>query len=109
MFGEAQRQTCSTPEELKEFLRSDRALQVYSNMQEMQAMSNIFKLAIDVFSFGTRTGSNGEAYQIAGWLDRIEPMAEAAHLAEFEDGQFQFSTTVLRAISTCWWRTPAGW
>ena len=38
-----------TAEELKTFLRSDKALQVYSNMQEIQALANIFNIPIDVF------------------------------------------------------------
>ena len=88
VFGEIDQQTCSTPEELKEFLRSDRALQVYSNFQEIQAIANIFNLAIEVFTYGTQIGSDGTAYQVAGWMDRIQPMAEAANLAEFSEGHF---------------------
>ena len=88
VFGEVDKQTCSTPEELKEFLRSDKALRVYSNFQEIQAMANIFNLAIEVFTYGTRTGLDGFNYQVAGWMETILPMAEAANLAEFSEGYF---------------------
>ena len=82
VFGEVEKQICNSPEELKAFLRSDRALNVYSNMQEIQAMANIFNIPIDVFSYSTGAGAG------AGWKERILPMAEAAHLAEFEEGNF---------------------
>ena len=88
VFGEKEMQVCNTPEELKEFLRSDRGLQVYSNMQEMQAMSNIFNMAIDVFTYGTRIGIDGQNYQVSEWMERILPMAEAINLAEYREGHF---------------------
>ena len=87
MFGEETRQICNTPEELKEFLRSDRALGVYSNIQEMQAMANIFNMPIDIFTYGTREAMDGEQYDVAEWMG-IQPMKEAAHLAKYTVGHF---------------------
>ena len=88
VYGEEDRQICNTSEELKTFLKSDRALQVYSNFQEMQAMSNLFNMPIDIFTYGTRVFADGGRSQIAEWRERILPMAEAAHLAEYEVGHF---------------------
>ena len=88
VFGEKEKVVCNTPEELKEFLMSDRALRVYSNIQEMQAMANIFNLAIDVFTYGTRVNEAGENYQMAEWIERILPMKEASSLAEYRKGHF---------------------
>ena len=60
VFGEEERQVCSTPQELKEFLRSERSLRVYSNVQELQAMANIFNMAIDIFTYGSRSSMDGD-------------------------------------------------
>jgi hypothetical protein len=54
VFGEEEKVLCKTPQELKQLLRSERALNVYSNFQEIQAMVNTFNMAIDVFTYGTR-------------------------------------------------------
>ena len=86
VFGEPEKQLCTTPQELKEFLRSDRALKVYSNMQELQAMSNIFNLPINVFTYGTRM--EGNVSQVAEWMEEICPMKEAANLNEYSEGHF---------------------
>ena len=42
VFGEDDIEISYTPEELNTFLRSEKALKVYSNIQEHQALSNIF-------------------------------------------------------------------
>ena len=88
VFGEQEKVVCNTPQELKQFLKSDRALNVYSNMQEMQAMANIFNMAIDVFTYGIRTNMDGENYSVAEWMERITPMKEASSLAEYREGHF---------------------
>ena len=49
VFGEIDKQICNTAEELKTFLRSDKALQVYSNMLVMSQSSHI-NFALDLFS-----------------------------------------------------------
>ena len=51
-------------------------------------MANIFNLEIEVFTYGTRTGLDGSNYQVAGWMEPIKPMAEAANLTEFQEGYF---------------------
>ena len=84
VFGETERQVCTTPEELKDFLRSNRALKVYSNMQEVQAMSNVFNIHIDVFTYGTRA----QGTRVAEWMEQIRPMSEAASLSEYSEGHF---------------------
>ena len=88
VFGEEEKVVCKTPQELKQFLRSERALKVYSNFQEMQAMANIFNMAIDVFTYGTRTSMDGEYYSVAEWRERIVQMKEASSLAEYREGHF---------------------
>ena len=60
-------------------LRSDNALSVYSNVQELQAMANIFNIPIDVVTHGSR---------VSEWRERILPMREATGLAEFREGHF---------------------
>ena len=84
--GELEPVTCKTKEELINFLRSEKSLKVYSNMQEMQAMANIFNISIEVFTYGTRVRLSGEQYQVAEWMDPINPMPEAANLAEYKKG-----------------------
>ena len=88
VFGKPNKQICDTKEELIEFFRSDRALNVYSNFQEMQAMANIFNMPIEVFSFGTRTGMDGKDCQFAEWMEPILPEAKAAHMAEHLPGYY---------------------
>ena len=88
VLGEPENQVCTTKEELVNIFRSDRALNVYSNIQELQAMSNIFNMPIEVFSFGTRTGVDGKEYQLAQWIDPILPEPKAAHMAEYREGYY---------------------
>ena len=42
----------TTREEMLDFLRSDDALMVYSNTQELLALSNIYNININIFSYG---------------------------------------------------------
>ena len=51
VFEEEEKVLCKTPQELKQLLRSERALKVYSNFQ---AIINTFNMAIYVFTYGTR-------------------------------------------------------
>ena len=88
VFGEEERVICNTPQELKVFLRSDKALQVYSNVQELQALANVFNIPISVFTHGTRVSLFGDKYQVAEWMEPILPMKEAANLAEYREGHF---------------------
>ena len=44
--------TINTDEEMLEFLRSDEALMVYSNSQELLAIANMFNINISIFSYG---------------------------------------------------------
>ena len=46
----------NTKEEMLEFLRSDEALTVYSNSQELLAISNLFNININVFTYKGKLG-----------------------------------------------------
>ena len=62
--------TCKTGEELKDFLRSEDSLCVYSNSQELQAIANMLNIKVKVFNYGT-----GGDVARGEWLD-IHPDPE---------------------------------
>ena len=69
--------TKTTDEEMIDFLRSDDALMVYSNSQQILAMANLFNMNVNIFTFG-------------GLLDSwrvVMPDPEMSRHAEFKLGK----------------------
>ena len=88
VMGEVDLQVCTTNEELKEFLRSERGLKVFSNIQEAQALANVFNTKIEIFTHGIRSDGKGGTYRVAHWMEPILPQPEVAHFAEYKPGHF---------------------
>ena len=67
-----------TREEMLEFLRSDDALMVYSNTQELLAVANLFNININIFTYEGKEGI---------WI-KICPDPEMAESAELRFGKW---------------------
>ena len=79
--GENARQvTCTTREELLNFLRSESSLCAYSNAHELLAISNMLNMKIHIFTYGI--GGNSNSW---GW-NSIFPDPEMAQYSEFDSG-----------------------
>ena len=59
--------TINTREELLEFLRSYKAIMVFSNSHDLLAMANLFNMRIRVFSYGGPKDRWDEICPDGGW------------------------------------------
>ena len=62
IFAEQDYIVINTPDELKDFLQSDRSLTVYSNDQEILAIANLFNIRISIFSYNGESGYWNHVY-----------------------------------------------
>lgn len=61
---------------------------MFSNIQEAQALANIFNIKIEVFTFGLRVDKKDQRYQVAEWMEPILPQVEVAQFAAYTEGYF---------------------
>ena len=76
----ARQVTCTTREELLEFLRSEDSLCAYSNYQELLAICNMLNISIHVFTYGIGGDESSWSWKT------IRPDQELAKFSDFPPG-----------------------